>query len=113
MAALGHEGAQLGLLVGVQAVVEIGHRGDHLGPAALHRLGLAVQQGLGLGAVELSTRNHRLQLGTRLGATAQGLALGQRLCSLVVFDCNIVAALTVMKKEDEKNFITLMLCTCQ
>ena len=51
--ALGHALAHLGLLGGVEAVVEIGQGVDHLGAAHLQHAGLFVQQTQRAGAVEL------------------------------------------------------------
>ena len=48
-----HKVAHLLLLFGVQAVVEVGHGGEHRA-AGLHGAQFLVQQGLGAGAVELS-----------------------------------------------------------
>src|SRR6478736_1833431 len=67
-AALVHEFAHLGLLLGVQAVIEVAERGNHLRALALDRLGLLADEGLGLGAVELVTGHQRTQLRTRVGA---------------------------------------------
>jgi hypothetical protein len=64
------------LLRGLQAVVEVGHRGDHGRRLVAHRGGLAVDQGLGLGAVEAAAGDQCLQFGAGLAARHQRAALG-------------------------------------
>src|SRR5450830_2151667 len=65
------------LLLGGEAVVEVGQGSDHLGPVALHGLCLLLQQGLGAGAVKFVTGDQGLEIGPRISTLAtQGRALG-------------------------------------
>src|SRR5262245_34630674 len=79
MAASRREITHLLLLLGLQAVVEVAQRGDQLGALGLDRARLGIDEGLGLGAIEGVAGHQRLDLGARVAATDERLALRAQL----------------------------------